>query len=158
MDIIWTPWRYEYVSTVDEREGCIFCDRPTSGDDEENMILAREQYCFAMLNIYPYTTGHLMIAPYRHTGTIEELDPETLKEMMTLAQRSMEAIRKTFDPQGFNLGINISRIAGAGVTDHVHLHVVPRWSGDSNFMTVVAQTRVMPQALDQVFARLRELF
>ena len=157
MDYIYTPWRYQYVSTVDDREQeCVFCDRVTRDNDRENLIVFRDNLCFAMLNLYPYSTGHVMIAPYKHTGTIEELDADNLAGMMALAQRCMAAIRDAFDPQGFNLGINIARVAGAGITDHVHLHVVPRWSGDSNFMSVVADTRVLPMTLDQVWEALSE--
>ena len=156
MEIIWTPWRYEYVNSVDEREGCIFCEKPEDENDRENLIVFRGERCFAVLNLFPYTTGHIMIAPYVHTGTIEELEPETLTEMMVLAQRSMSAIREAFGPDGFNLGINISRVAGAGIKDHVHLHLVPRWAGDSNFMAVIAETRVLPRTLEDVWLALKD--
>jgi ATP adenylyltransferase len=155
LDIIWTPWRYEYVNSVDEREGCIFCEKPKEEDDRENLVVYRGKRCFAILNLFPYPTGHIMIAPYEHTDTIEELDPETLTEMMVLAQRSMYAIREAFRPDGFNLGINISRVAGAGITDHMHLHLVPRWAGDSNFMAVIAETRVLPRTPDEVWLALK---
>jgi ATP adenylyltransferase len=156
LEIIWTPWRYEYVNSVDEREGCIFCDKPEDENDRENLIVFRGERCFAILNLFPYTTGHIMIAPYLHTGTIEELEPETLTEMMVLAKRSMSAIREAFGPDGFNLGINISRVAGAGIKDHVHLHLVPRWAGDSNFMAVIAETRVLPRTLEDVWLALKD--
>jgi ATP adenylyltransferase len=156
LEIIWTPWRYEYVSSVDEREGCIFCDKAKEENDRENLLVHRGERCFAILNLFPYTTGHLMIAPYEHTGTIEKLDPETLTEMMVLAQRCMSAIREIFGPEGFNLGVNISRVAGAGITEHVHLHLVPRWKGDSNFMPVIAETRVLPRTLDDVWLALKD--
>jgi ATP adenylyltransferase len=155
LEIIWTPWRYEYVNSVDEREGCIFCEKPKKGSDQENLIVFRGKSCFAILNLFPYTTGHIMIAPYEHTGTIETLDPETLTEMMVVAQRSMNAIRDAFGPQGFNLGINISRVAGAGIKDHVHLHLVPRWAGDNNFMAAIADTKVLPLTLDDVWLALQ---
>jgi ATP adenylyltransferase len=155
LEIIWTPWRYEYVNSVDEREGCIFCEKPKEDNDRENLVVSRGKRCFAILNLFPYTTGHIMIAPYEHTGTIEELDPETLTEMMVLAQRSMYAIREAFGPDGFNLGINISRVAGAGIKDHVHLHLVPRWAGDSNFMAVIAETKIFPRTLDEVWLALK---
>lgn len=158
MEIIWTPWRYEYVSHVDERKGCIFCDAVSAEKDRENLILYKGVTCFSMLNLYPYTTGHLMIAPYKHTGTIEDLEPETLMELMILAQKSMKAIREAFSPDGFNIGVNISRSAGAGIVDHVHLHVVPRWAGDANFMTITSQTRVLPKTLDQVYEILIQKF
>lgn len=151
MDHLFTPWRYQYVSTVDEKKGCIFCDKAAGDNDRENLIVRREELCFAILNLFPYSTGHVMIAPYRHTGTIEDLDPGTLTCMTELAKRCMGAAREAFRPEGFNLGINISRVAGAGITDHVHMHVVPRWAGDSNFMPVVGDTRVLPLSLDQVW-------
>jgi ATP adenylyltransferase len=151
---MYTPWRYDYVSTVDDRTGCIFCDKAAQDDDRGNLIVMRAEKCLAILNLYPYSSGHTMVAPYRHTGTIEDLEPETLTEMMTVAQTLMSAIRKSFNNEGFNIGINIARIAGAGITEHVHMHVVPRWAGDSNFMPVVAETRVLPLSLDQVWEKI----
>jgi len=156
VEIIWTPWRYEYVNSVDDREGCIFCDKSKAENDRENLVVFRGERCFAILNLFPYTTGHIMIAPYEHTDTIEELDPEALTETMVVAQRSMSAIRDAFGPEGFNLGINISRVAGAGIKDHVHLHLVPRWAGDNNFMAVIAETRVLPRTLDDVWLALKD--
>lgn len=154
MEIIYTPWRYEYVSSVDKTEGCIFCDRIAEDRDRENLVVHRGERCFIILNRYPYTSGHLMIAPYEHAGSIEDLETATLTEMMTLARRSMKALRRTFDPEGFNIGVNIARIAGAGITGHVHMHVVPRWAGDNNFMAVTADTRVLPRTLDEVWLAL----
>ena len=144
------------MNSVDEREGCIFCEKAKEENDRENLIVSRGERCFAILNLFPYTTGHLMIAPYEHTGTIEDVDPEILTEMMVLAQRSMGVIREAFGPEGFNLGINISRVAGAGIKDHVHLHLVPRWAGDNNFMAVIADTRVLPRTLDEVWLALKD--
>jgi len=158
LDIIYTPWRYEYVSNVDKRPSCIFCDRVKENEDKKNFILHRGEKCFVILNLYPYTTGHLMIAPYEHLPSIEDLDAHTLAEMMELCKKSMKAIRAAFQPEGFNIGINISRVAGAGIVDHVHMHVVPRWAGDSNFMAVVASTRVLPCDLDQVYNALSKSF
>lgn len=157
MDVMFTPWRYEYVTTVDEQEGCIFCDKIAQGEDRSNLVLHRGDKCFAMLNLYPYSSGHVMIAPYEHTGTIEGLEPETLSEMMLLCQRCMKALREAYKPDGFNIGINIARVAGAGIYDHVHLHVVPRWSGDANFMPVCAGVKVLPLELDRVWQDLTEL-
>jgi len=142
------------VNSVDERDGCIFCEKSKEENDRENLVVYRGRHCFAILNLFPYTTGHIMIAPYEHTGTIEKLDPETLTEMMVVAQNSLSAIRDAFGPEGFNLGINISRVAGAGIKDHVHLHLVPRWAGDNNFMAVIADTRVLPRTLDDVWLAL----
>lgn len=157
MEIIWTPWRYEYVSNVDRQGDCIFCDKTAEGCDRENQILKRAKRCVVMLNRYPYTTGHLMIAPFEHLASIEDLDGETAAEMMALAQLSIAALRKSFGPDGFNIGINIARVAGAGLADHVHMHVVPRWAGDNNFMAVVADTKVLPCNLDDVYDRLEGL-
>jgi ATP adenylyltransferase len=156
MEYIFTPWRYEYVSKVDEKKGCIFCEKAAADADRENLVVIRDELCFAMLNLYPYSSGHLMIAPYKHTGTIEDLDAESTAAIMALAKRCMAAIRDAFGPDGFNLGINIARVAGAGITDHVHLHLVPRWAGDSNFMPVIGDTRVLPMSLDQVWVALTE--
>jgi len=144
------------VNSVDEREGCIFCDKSKAENDRETLVVFRGERCFAILNLFPYTTGHIMIAPYEHADTIEKLDPETLTEMMVVAQRSVSAIRDAFGPEGFNLGINISRVAGAGIEDHLHLHLVPRWAGDNNFMAVIAETRVLPRTLDDVWLALKD--
>jgi len=156
LEIMYTPWRYDYVSTVDDRTGCIFCEKSASSEDRKNLVVLRAEKCFAMLNLFPYSSGHLMIAPYEHTGTIESLDAETLSEMMSVAKTCMKATREAFSNEGFNIGINIARIAGAGITDHVHMHVVPRWAGDANFMPVVSETRVLPLSLDGVWERLTE--
>ena len=156
MDHIFTPWRYQYVSNVDEKKGCIFCEKAAAEEDRENLVIFRGRLCFAMLNLYPYCSGHVMVSPYKHTGTIEELEEETLSSMMELAKRCIGAIRDAFAPDGFNLGINIARVAGAGMQDHVHLHVVPRWAGDSNFMSVIGDTRVLPLSLDEVWKALSE--
>jgi ATP adenylyltransferase len=156
MEYIFTPWRYEYVSKVDEKQGCIFCEKAAAEDDRANLVVFRDELCFAILNLFPYSSGHLMVAPYTHTGTIEELDADTTSAMMVLAKRCLAALRDAFGPDGFNLGINIARIAGAGITDHVHMHVVPRWAGDSNFMPVIGETRVLPLSLDQVWVALSE--
>lgn len=155
MDYLFTPWRYEYVSKVDDKKGCVFCEKAAEKDrDRENLVVHRDRLCFAILNLFPYSSGHVMVAPYEHTGTIEDLDPETLTCITELARRCMRAIRDAFHPDGFNLGMNIARVAGAGITDHVHMHVVPRWAGDSNFMSVVGETRVLPLSLDQVWGEL----
>ena len=154
MEYIFAPWRYEYVSKVDEKNGCIFCEKAAEDNDRENLVIFRDKLCFAILNLFPYSSGHVMIAPFEHVGSIEDLNVETIASIMSLAKRCMAAIRDAFDPDGFNLGINIARVAGAGITDHVHMHVVPRWSGDSNFMPVIGETRVLPLTLDQVWQAL----
>lgn len=139
------------MSTVDDRKGCIFCEKISGDKDRENLIVFRDELCFAILNLFPYSSGHVMVAPYRHSPSIEDLDDETIACMMSLARKCMAAIRDAFSPEGFNLGINIQRCAGAGIVDHVHMHVVPRWAGDSNFMSVVGETRVLPVTLDEVW-------
>jgi ATP adenylyltransferase len=154
---LWAPWRLEYIKGPKPDE-CIFCAGPASGDDEAAYIVARADRCFVILNAYPYANAHVMVAPYEHTGSLEDLDDPTLLELMTLSTRSMAAIRGAYSPDGFNLGVNQGKVAGAGVDDHVHLHVVPRWSGDNNFMPVIASTRVLPQSLDDSYQALAKEF
>lgn len=159
METMFTPWRYEYVKSVDDQEGCVFCDKPSEPEskDEENLILVRWERCFAILNLYPYSTGHLMVVPYEHTRTIENLDRDTISDIMVLTQKCMSALNEAYCPDGFNVGINIARVAGAGIYEHVHLHLVPRWNGDSNFMPVVAGVRVLPLDLNTVWRTLKPL-
>jgi ATP adenylyltransferase len=152
---IWAPWRLEYIRGPKEG-GCIFCLARDGDDDRERLVVHRGERAFVLLNAYPYASGHVMVAPYEHVPTIEELDEPGLTEMMTLSQRSLAALREVYSPDGHNLGINHGKVAGAGYADHVHLHVVPRWEGDNNFMPVVADTRVIPQALEDAWEQLRE--
>ena len=157
---IWAPWRLAYVkdASKDVEEGCIFCAKPAEDDDEANLIVHRGERCFVILNLFPYTNGHLMIAPYEHLPTLQELGAETTAEMMALAQRAMVVLDEKYDPQGYNVGINQGRVAGAGYEGHIHLHVVPRWAGDTNYMPVLADTRVMPQSLEQSYEALKGTF
>jgi ATP adenylyltransferase len=154
---IWAPWRLKYVkdASKDSEQECIFCAKPAAGDDEENLIVHRGERCFVILNLFPYTNGHLMVAPYAHLASLPEVDAETIAEMMALAQRSMRALEGIYDPHGYNVGFNQGRVAGAGVEHHIHMHVVPRWGGDTNFMPVLADTRVMPQSLADSYAALK---
>jgi ATP adenylyltransferase len=154
---IWAPWRLDYVkdASKDIEEQCIFCAKPAEQDDEANLIVHRGERCYVILNLFPYTNGHLMVAPYEHTGRLQDLDDETAAELMALARRAMARLDQVYEPHGFNVGLNQGRVAGAGVEHHIHLHVVPRWGGDTNFMPVVADTRVMPQTLEQSYAALR---
>ncbi len=154
---IWAPWRLTYVKDAekDTEEGCIFCSKPSVDDDEANFIVHRGERCFVILNTFPYTNGHLMVAPYEHIGTLPELDAGTVAEMMALAQRSMRKLEEAYSPHGYNVGFNQGRVAGAGFEHHIHMHVVPRWGGDTNFMPVLADTRVMPQSLEQTYEALR---
>jgi ATP adenylyltransferase len=154
---LWAPWRLEYIKTGTDGE-CIFCTKPALGNDEEALIPYRGQRCFVILNAFPYNSGHLMVAPYEHGGEFEEVEDQTLLELMTLTQRSMRALAGAYGPDGYNVGLNQGRIAGAGMADHVHMHVVPRWSGDTNFMPVLADTRVVNQSLADSFGTLRDAF
>ena len=154
---IWAPWRLEYVkdASKDSEDECIFCAKPAEDDDEANLIVHRGELCFVILNLYPYTNGHLMIAPFEHVGRIQDIAVETTAEMMALAQRAISVLQNRYEPHGFNVGFNQGRVAGAGVEHHIHMHVVPRWGGDTNFMPVLADTRVMPQTLEQTFESLK---
>jgi ATP adenylyltransferase len=154
---LWAPWRLEYIQGPKPDE-CIFCAALASDDDAASYVLHRGEHCFAMLNAYPYTSGHVMVAPNEHVDSLEALGPEALLELMTLTQRSLAAIREAYGPDGFNLGVNQGKVAGAGVEDHVHLHVVPRWEGDTNYMAVVGDVRVLPQSLADSYAALSPLF
>jgi ATP adenylyltransferase len=152
---LWAPWRLEYIQGADEAEGCFFC-RAREGDDEEGLVIHRGTSAFVVLNKYPYASGHLMVAPNRHEGEFGELEAEEALEIHRLAAAGIAALAETMRPQGFNVGWNLGRIAGAGVVDHVHLHVVPRWAGDTNFMPVLADVKVLPEALEATRAKLAE--
>lgn len=160
MDYIWSPWRYQYMSGAEKREGCIFCDMAAAdpAHDRERLILHRGRFNLIVLNLFPYNSGHAMIAPYRHVASLENLETESLVEMMTLARDLEVALKAAYHPQGYNLGMNLGRSAGAGIADHLHLHVLPRWNGDANFMTTVGETRVLPEDLDTTYRRLVEFF
>ncbi|TML37345.1 MAG: HIT domain-containing protein [Actinobacteria bacterium] len=154
---LWAPWRLEYIKGPKGGE-CIFCVGPDSGDDRAKYVVRRGEHCFAILNKYPYNNGHLMVAPFRHVPSIEELNEAELLELMTLTQESLAALREAYQPEGFNLGVNQGKIAGAGVEDHVHMHVVPRWGADTNYMPVIGDTRVLPQSLDDSFDDITRAF
>lgn len=160
MEHMWSPWRMEYIRTATEEDidGCIFCDLPERGDDETAHILKRGERAFVVLNAYPYNPGHLMVAPLRHTAELESLDAGELAETGSLLQEATRVLREEMAPHGFNIGMNLGRIAGAGFPGHVHWHLVPRWSGDTNFMPVVGETRVLPELLDETYRRLRPRF
>jgi len=157
VDRLWSPWRMEYISAAkehEEGEGCIFCDLPAAGDDEAVHILARAELAYVVLNAFPYNPGHVLVAPLRHTGDLESLEEPELRDIDRLLQRSVTVLRGEMDPQGFNVGMNLGRVAGAGVPGHLHWHVVPRWNGDTNFMPVVGQTRVLPELIDETYRKL----
>jgi ATP adenylyltransferase len=150
---LWAPWRLEYIQQADDDQGCIFC-RAVEDSDEGGLVVHRGERAVVLLNKYPYASGHLMVAPLRHTGDLEALAADEALEIHVLGTRALAVLRDTMSPQGFNLGWNIGRIAGAGVVDHVHLHVVPRWAGDTNFMPVLADVKVIPETLEATRARL----
>jgi ATP adenylyltransferase len=154
---IWAPWRLEYIKG-DKTDECILCALPAADDDRASLIVHRGESCFVILNAFPYTNGHVMVAPYAHTARLEELDPPTAAELMHLAQRSVRALERAYGPEGYNVGANIGAVAGAGVEDHVHMHVVPRWKGDTNFMPVLGDVRVLPQRLEDSWEDLRTAF
>jgi ATP adenylyltransferase len=146
----------QYISKADEVEGCIFCVFPAERNDEERLILHRGERAFIILNAYPYSNGHLMVTPYRHTADLNDLDDAEMLEMMALTRKSVNLLKKAFRPDGFNIGINMGRVAGAGIADHVHIHIVPRWSGDTNFMPVLGDVRVIPESLQAVYRALKQ--
>ena len=150
---LWAPWRLEYIQQADELEGCIFC-LAAAGEDEETLVVHRGEHAFALLNKFPYSSGHVMVAPTRHVGEFGELENDEALEIHRLAAQALGALAAVYEPQGYNLGWNLGRIAGAGVVDHVHQHVVPRWAGDTNFMPVLADVKVLPEHLAESRARL----
>ncbi len=179
MQRLWTPWRMSYISSTtgavptdapdepkeaeaavdahSESTGCIFCDyiRQPSAQDRANLILLRARYSFVILNLYPYNTAHLMVVPYQHTRNYASLDTETAGEMTALVQRMLSVVEAEYKPEGFNVGMNLGQVAGAGVADHLHMHVVPRWAGDTNFMPVVGATKVLPELPETTYDRLK---
>lgn len=159
---IWAPWRLRYVSTANKQTDCVFCAKPKEASgasgasggpegDRAALIVHRGERAYVILNLYPYTSGHLMVAPFEHIGALQDIEPEVLAEMMDLAQQAIRKMESVYSPEGFNIGVNQGRVAGAGVEGHIHLHVVPRWAGDNNYMPVLADTRVMPQSLEETY-------
>ncbi|MFC1991294.1 HIT domain-containing protein [Chloroflexota bacterium] len=157
MKHIWAPWRMEYIR-AEKPKGCILCEKPAQDADAENYIIYRGSKNFVMLNAYPYNPGHLMIAPYRHIDSLAEMTEEERKEHFDIVSRSVEVLRRELNPGGFNLGVNLGAVAGAGIEDHIHTHIVPRWQGDTNFITVIADVRVMPEALADTYQKLKGKF
>lgn len=155
MEQLFSPWRMQYIQNNEPVSGCVFCQAAEQVDSEQNLIIARGELAFVILNRYPYTSGHLMVVPFAHEPTFELLNPATRSEIMELCTRGLAALRQTYNPQGFNVGVNIGAAGGAGIAAHVHFHLVPRWIGDSNFMSSVAHTRVVPEELEVTYARLR---
>jgi len=154
VDHLWAPWRMGYVTAEGSRD-CIFCEKPQGGDDEANRILHRGDLVFIMLNMFPYNSGHLLVAPFRHVSNPLELDPQESSELLYNIRIAIETLNAALKPEGFNIGLNIGKVAGAGFADHLHVHVVPRWTGDTNFMAVAANTRVVPESLADSYRRLK---
>lgn len=154
MEHLFSPWRMKYIMENRKFDGCVFCNACQQPDGLQNLVVHRGEQVFAILNRYPYTTGHIMIVPFMHSPSIEMLDEATRAELMEMVTHSMQVLRKVYHPQAFNLGANIGAAAGAGIAEHVHFHVVPRWPGDTNFMGTVAETRVLPEDLEETFERI----
>ena len=157
MDYLWTPWRYAFVTTAHKAEGCVFCDAPKRPDEDAGIVF-RGKHCFIIINAFPYTSGHVMVVPYQHLDQLQNLPDGAAQEMMMLCQKTEAVLRELYHPEGVNLGMNIGKAAGAGIAGHIHMHVLPRWLADANFMSVVGETRVLPESLDQTFARLKQAF
>ncbi len=156
MDYLWSPWRMKYILSPKSGEGCIFCEGLKQADGADNLIAFRSKFAFVMLNRFPYTSGHLMIVPNEHQPSLELLSDDSRTNVMDLSARAIQVLNRLYSPQGYNLGMNIGSAAGAGISEHVHLHVVPRWVGDTNFMSSVSQTRVLPELLEETYRRVRE--
>lgn len=159
MDQLWAPWRMSYIKNVDNLdEGCIFCTKPQQNADKQNHILHRGTHTFVLMNLYPYNNGHLMVIPYQHTADMLEIPPETAAEMWSLLSISKRALSAAISPDAFNIGMNIGRTAGAGIDQHIHMHIVPRWNGDTNFMPVIGKTKIISQGIDATYDQLLPYF
>ena len=158
MDRLWTPWRFEYIRTADQATSCVFCQVLEDTHDAANLVLCRGKHSFVILNLFPYTSGHLLCVANRHVSFLADADSEELHELIEMSRRCEEALRREYRPDGYNLGFNLGRAAGAGVEHHLHLHVLPRWVGDSNFVSVVGETRVLPEELPVTYKRLLPYF
>jgi ATP adenylyltransferase len=154
MDYLWTPWRYSYITGADKAKGCIFCELPNENDAKAR-IVHRGQSCYVILNTYPYTSGHVMVVPYAHLDELQRLPKDAAHEMMDLCQKMESVLRSLYKPDGVNLGINIGAAAGAGVAGHIHMHVLPRWVADANFISVVGETRILPETLETTWERIK---
>lgn len=155
VDHIWTPWRMKYIQENHEDIGCIFCLAANAEDDLKHLVFYRGKYCYMILNRYPYTSGHVMSVPYEHEAHLQNLSPEVRAEMMALTTRAVEILQSVYQPDGFNVGLNLGEMAGAGVEEHLHMHIVPRWAGDTNFMSSISGTRVLPESLPETYTRVK---
>ncbi|PYP92606.1 MAG: HIT family hydrolase [Candidatus Angelobacter sp. Gp1-AA117] len=158
MDHLFTPWRYAYVSTAEKSDGCVFCHALQQNNDEKSRIVYRGRLCFIILNTFPYTSGHVMVVPYEHIDELQKLPPDAAQEMMELTRKLEGVLRGLYHPDGINLGMNIGKAAGAGVAGHIHMHVLPRWVADANFMSVIGETRIVPEALEDTYKKLKARF
>lgn len=158
MDYLWTPWRYAYITGAKDAQGCIFCDNQKRMDDRKAWIVHRGVHCYVCLNAFPYTSGHVMVIPYEHLDELQKLPRDVAQEMMDLCQRTETVLRSLYRPEGINLGMNIGAAAGAGVAGHIHMHVLPRWTADANFMTVIGETRILPESLDVTWERMKKAY
>jgi ATP adenylyltransferase len=156
MDYLWTPWRYAYVSGTEKTTGCVFCNAARGTDDAKTWIAYRGKNCFVILNAFPYTPGHVMIVPYAHLDELRKLPSDAANEMMALSQRMETVLRELYHPDGINLGMNIGKAAGAGIAGHIHMHVLPRWVADANFVSVIGETRILPETLDVTWEKMRK--
>jgi ATP adenylyltransferase len=156
--ILWAPWRIEYIENAAKTEGCIFCEKPREKNDKKNLLIYRTEMAFVMMNRYPYNNGHLMIVPYRHTPALSDLTINEKLELCNLLEKSQLVLHEVMQPQGYNIGMNIGRLAGAGIVDHLHFHIVPRWGGDTNFMPILGHTKVISEALEETWAHLKTAF
>jgi len=155
MEHLWTPWRMKYIQENHNNQGCVFCNAAAMADGEENLVFHRGENTFMILNRYPYTSGHVMCVPFAHVSRLTELSPEVRAEMMEMVNQTLLVLEEVYHPEGFNVGMNLGEVAGAGIADHVHIHVVPRWGGDTNFMSSVGGARVLPEALPDTYQRIK---
>ncbi|MEO0275551.1 MAG: HIT domain-containing protein [candidate division WOR-3 bacterium] len=158
MKILWAPWRIKYIEGFKKGYECIFCIKSKDKNDKKNFILKRGKYSFVIMNIFPYNPGHLMVAPYKHVPELGDLNKEEIYEIMELVKESIEVLKKVYSPHGFNIGVNIGKIAGAGFEEHIHFHIVPRWEGDTNFMPVLGNTKIISEELKRSYRRLKKYY
>ena len=158
MDFLFTPWRYAYITAAGQPGECLFCSIPQSQNDAQNMVVHRGKSCFIILNAFPYTSGHAMVVPYEHLDELQKLSRPAAEEMMALTQKLAGALRELYRPDGINLGMNLGKAAGAGIAGHIHMHVLPRWFGDTNFMTAIGETRVLPEDLQETYRKIKSVF
>lgn len=158
MDFLFTPWRYAFVTSAEKASACLFCEVLKAGDDEKTFVVHRDKHCFVILNAYPYTSGHVMVVPYQHTDRLQTLSSEAAHEMMDLIRKMEGILRDLYHPDGLNLGMNLGKAAGAGIAGHIHMHVLPRWVADASFMSVIGETRVLPEELPTTYRRIKAKF